>query len=38
MKIHHEKHRLNVTGSDLSGSLFDDALWKEREASPAGKS
>ena len=24
MKIHCEKHRLNVTGSDLSGSLFDD--------------
>jgi len=24
MKIHHEKHRLTVSGSDLSGSVFDD--------------
>jgi uncharacterized protein YjbI with pentapeptide repeats len=24
MKIHSEKHRLNVHESDLSGSIFDD--------------
>src|SRR5262245_27354358 len=24
MKIHQERHRLNVTNSDVSGSLFDD--------------
>jgi uncharacterized protein YjbI with pentapeptide repeats len=25
MKIHGEKHRLQVTGSDLSGSVFDES-------------
>lgn len=24
MKVHHEKHRMAVTDSDLSGSVFDD--------------
>jgi len=38
MKIHGEKQRLSVTGSDISGSVFDDVnLWKELHAGDEAK-